>query len=195
MHRHVNQLFFGSCLIFLITINLAVAAEYDSEHALFNLPLDQLLNISVVSKESESFASSPGVVTAYDARELEALGLKNLIDFIHFVPGIEINEQLSELRTVQIRGLPANSNQKVLFMLDGVPYWMPESGDIPLSGVPIQAIERIEVIRGPGSILYGTNASTGVINVVLRKDKALSINAYNTNEGIEKYFNVYEFQV
>lgn len=147
------------------------------------MSLQQLLNVTVVSKHSESIARSPGVVSGYDARELEALGLRTLTDFLHFVPGIELNERLHELRTVQIRGLPGKSNQKVLFMLDGVPYWMPESGDIPLRGLPIQGIERIEVIRGPGSVVYGANASAGVINIISRKDNGATLNAYATTSN------------
>lgn len=160
------------------------ANSIDANDDIFSMSLLQLLNVTVVSKESESIANSPAVVTAYDARELEALGLRNLIDFIHFVPGIEINQRLGELRTVQIRGLPGNSNQKVLFMLDGVPYWMPESGDIPLYGMPIQGIKRIEVIRGPGSVVYGANASAGVINIISRDDAGSSVKAYISNNNL-----------
>ena len=48
-----------------------------------------------------------------------------------------------------------------------------EDGDIPFWGIPIATIERIEVVRGPGSVIYGTNASAGIINVVTkRKGKA-----------------------
>jgi outer membrane cobalamin receptor len=181
---HINPkgFLFGSILLMLL--QQVSANTVDTKDDLFNMSLLQLLNVTVVSKQNESIASSPGVVSAYDARELEALGLRNLIDFIHFVPGIEINERLGELRTVQIRGLPGNSNQKVLFMLDGVPYWMPESGDIPLYGLPIQGIKRIEVIRGPGSVIYGANASAGVINIVSRDDSGFSLNAYISNDNL-----------
>jgi len=70
---------------------------------------------------------------------------------------------------VFIRGLGETSNQKVLFLLDGVPYWMPDISEIPLLGIPIESISHVEVIRGPGAVYYGSNASGGVINVVTRK--------------------------
>ncbi|MDX1451652.1 MAG: TonB-dependent receptor [Oleiphilaceae bacterium] len=157
--------------------------EMVDEHQLFELPLQDLLNISVVSKQSESVARSPGVVSTYRAQDLKALGLHSLGDFIHFVPGVEINEQINRLSVVQIRGLPANSDQKILFMVDSVPYWMPENGEFPLNGIPLEAVEKIEVIRGPGSVVYGTNASAGVINVILRKDQRASVRAHLNDEG------------
>ncbi len=163
----------------LVACPLIVNAQTD--HKLFNLPLKQLLNISVVSKQSESIAQSPGVVSTYEARQLELMGLNTLAEFVHFVPGVEVNEQSGRLSIVQMRGLPATSNQKVLFMVDGVPYWMPENGEFPLYGLPIQAIEKIEVIRGPGSVVYGTNASAGVINVILRRESNLAWRIYGDN--------------
>jgi outer membrane receptor protein involved in Fe transport len=62
------------------------------------------------------------------------------------------------------------NNQKILFLLDDTPYWLAASGNIPLLAIPFDLIEKVEVIRGPGSVIYGTNASAGVIKVVTRKD-------------------------
>ncbi len=173
-----------SLLAWVVTTHSGVVAAADPEQDLFSLPLQELLNISVVSKQSEAIRNSPGIVSRYEAEDLKAMGLNTLKDFLHFVPGVEINAQINRLSVAQIRGLPANSNQKILFMLNGVPYWMPETGDFPLQGIPLEAIQRIEVIRGPGSVVYGTNASAGVINVLLRDDRQANVRAYVRDEGL-----------
>lgn len=161
--RFIVVLFF-----FLPSLN-AHSEEAFNERDIFSLPFEQLLSINVVSKKDERVAQSPAVVSTYSVTQLERLGLSSLKEFLHFVTGIEVNEALTGRSYVQIRGLPGDSNQKVLFLLNGTPYWMPENGDIPLQGVPLAAIEKIEIIRGPGSVVYGTNASGGVISVVTKQ--------------------------
>lgn len=170
-----------SATALLLCSSLSVA--HDRNPDLFSLPLQDLLNISVVSKQPESIRTSPGVVSRYSAADLKAMGLNSLEEFLHFVPGLEINAQINRLSVLQLRGLPADSNQKILFMVDGVPYWMPETGDFPLQGIPLEAVNAIEVIRGPGSVVYGTNASAGVINVLLREDASSNVRSYVTDEG------------
>jgi outer membrane receptor protein involved in Fe transport len=86
-----------------------------------------------------------------------------------------------------IRGLVEAFNQKVLFMLDGVPYWMPSHSEIPLLGMPLEAISHVEVNRGPGAVNYGSNASAGVINIITKQTPqsvvAFSAGSHNKING------------
>ena len=83
----------------------------------YSLSLEELMQIEVVSKTKESVSNSPALVSTYHAEQLLGLGLHSLKDFLHFVPGLEINETLNGGSVIQIRGLPSASNQKILFFI------------------------------------------------------------------------------
>ena len=197
------------CFSFCVSVSNSFAVDQmaggksASIDKFLSMSLEELLSVKVVSKQNESVIASPGVVSTYYREQLQNLGLHNLREFLHFVPGIEVNETLTGTTLIQIRGLPNKTNQKVLFLLDDVPYWMPASGDFPTLGLPLEGIEKIEIIRGPGSVVYGTNASAGIIKVVTRQDKRSSVNAYANQDGLfnlsyfkghqiskEKYINI-----
>ena len=75
--------------------------------------------------------------------------------------------------------------KKVLFLLDDTPYFMPSHSDIPLLGLPLSAISHVEVIRGPGAVYYGTNATAGVIKVFTKqhiKEQEMSLTLAEHNE-------------
>ena len=148
-----------------------LAAE-DPPKELTEMSLEELLtvDVSVASKKSELLSNTPAVVSSVNAADLRSFGVRTLRDALAHVPGVVIQETPVGSVSIMIRGLSETFNQKVLFLLEGVPYWMSSHGDLPLLGMPLELIERIEVIRGPGSVVYGTNASAGVINVILKKN-------------------------
>lgn len=142
----------------------------------FKLSLRDLLStkVRVTSKRDESISRSPGIVTTVHMRDLRRMGIRTLKDALELLPNVVVVATPVGTSSVSIRGLSETFNQKVLFLLEGIPYWMPSHGDIPLLGMPLELIDRIEIIRGPGSVIYGTNASGGVINVILNKRANLS---------------------
>jgi outer membrane receptor protein involved in Fe transport len=149
------------------------------------LSLEDLLSIEVevgvASTKAETIIETPAIVSRYDAADMEKMGLLTLKDILSFFPGFVLQDGKNSTM-VMIRGVSESFNQKVLFLLDGIPYYMPSHGEIPLLGTPIEAIERVEVIRGPGAVIYGTNASGGVISVVTKKDSSKAVAArVNTN--------------
>jgi len=137
-----------------------------------DLSIEELLNyrVFVTSKREESLSNSPGIITSINMDDMRSFGVRTLKDALAHVPGVLVQDAPVGTSSIMIRGLSETFNQKVLFLLEGVPEWMSSHGDIPLLGMPVEMIDRIEVIRGPGSIIYGTNASAGVINVILKKD-------------------------
>ena len=136
-----------------------------------DLSLDELSNFSVTvaSTRAESISTTPAIVSRYSPAQLKELGIHSLKDMLSFVPGVVTTTALQGHQAIMIRGLAEAFNQKVLFLIDDVPYWMPTNSDIPMLGIPMEAIDHIEVIRGPGAVYYGTNASAGVVKVVTRK--------------------------
>jgi len=104
------------------------------DHHLAGLSIVQLFNISIsiVLKKEETIASSPGIVSTYRIQDLKKLGLTTLKDIISFIPGSMVMDTHLGNTSIAIRGISENFNQKILFLIEGVPYWMPSHGDIPL---------------------------------------------------------------
>ena len=150
----------------------ADATEENNLDQLMSMTLQELLNlkVSVASIAPESVIDTPAIVSRYDKADLEKMGINTLKGMFNFVPGIIVQDSLIGAANVQIRGIDEAFNQKVLFLLDGVPYHQPSHSLIPMEGLPWEAISHIEVIRGPGAVIHGTQASSGVINVITRKD-------------------------
>ncbi len=163
INRIVTLLFFVSCHV------TANTTDHDS---LFNLTFEELLNIkvSVASAKSETVIETPAIVSRYNRIDLERMGITTLREMFNFIPGVIVQDSLVGWASVQIRGIDEAFNQKVLFLLDGVPYHQPSHSLIPMEGVPWESISHVEVIRGPGAVFYGTQASGGVFNVITRKD-------------------------
>lgn len=138
---------------------------------MMEMSLEELLSVkvSIASHHDEDITETPAIVSTYTTKDMQLMGLNRLEEILGFIPGFTIKEGVDGKSLVMIRGISQYTNQKVLFLIDGVPYWDAAHGDIPILGLPISAIERIEVIRGPGTIHYGTNASTGVIKVTTKK--------------------------
>jgi outer membrane receptor for ferrienterochelin and colicins len=113
----------------------------------------------------------PGIVTVLHGEEMAALGARTVWDALALVPGIETVRDVGGVPSVTVRGLqfPFNSgNVKVL--VDSMPGARDNAGiNSIILDLPIQLVDRIEVIRGPGSVVYGDFAYMGLIHVITRK--------------------------
>jgi len=160
----------------------------DDFESLLRLSLEDLaaLTVTVSSYKPESIVETPAIISRYDARKMAGIGLRTLQDMLSFIPGITVQDHLFGQPFVSMRGIYEGFNQKVLFLLDDTPYFMPSHSDVPILGIPIESIDHIEVIRGPGAVYYGTNATAGVIKVVTRKDKD---NSLTLRVGENRYAN------
>ncbi|HEX9418959.1 MAG TPA: TonB-dependent receptor plug domain-containing protein, partial [Methylomirabilota bacterium] len=107
-------------------------------------------------------------VTVVNGEDVQIYHYPSLTEAIRNVPGLEVTQSGSygKLSTLSIRG--ANSNQ-VQVLVDGVRVKSPTTGQVDLSDISPDQIERIEVIRGPQSTLYGADAIGGVVNIITRK--------------------------
>lgn len=172
-----------------------VYADTQSKDIL-GLSIDELLQVTVVSGTLEKVSNSPGVVSVYYPDELAEFGIHSLPELLDFAAGIDFNRSFLGSDIVEIRGLFDARNQKVLLLLDGVPYWMPSHGSIPLTGLPFVSIQKVEIIRGPASVKYGTNSSAGVINIVTRKDlrAELAVDYASFNQFRTGYRNQFELK-
>ncbi len=139
----------------------------NEQEALFEMSLEELMQVqvSVAFKKESTQRESPGIVTVITRDEIQKSGARDLIDILRLVPGFDVGFDISGAYGVAIRGIWANEG-KVLVLMDGV-----ELNDDMYSTfqyghhIPVDIIDRIEVMRGPGSVMYGESAELGVINI------------------------------
>lgn len=168
--------------IFLATALACSLLQADDQSELAPLSLEDLLNIQVTStsRRDESQHLAPGVITVISSQEISQYGARHLRDVIDRLVGMQVlsSHQRPHNKT-SIRGMNgAHQEGWEVVLLNGRPIHDGTDGgfnfDIYL-GFPLEMIDHIEVIRGPGSVIYGTNAMAGVINIVT-KDAHKSIN-------------------
>ncbi|MBI2060582.1 MAG: TonB-dependent receptor [Nitrospirae bacterium] len=114
----------------------------------------------------------PGVVTVLDAGELKGLGARNVWEALSRVPGVQPVRDSLARPSVIVRGLyfPFNAGN-IKILVDSVPLSRESAGINPfILGMPIEQVDRIEFIRGPGSVVHGDFAFMGLINIVTKKD-------------------------
>ncbi len=138
--------------------------------------IDKYTEIATKTKLNVDFV--PGMVTVMYGEDLEVRGIQNLWEALKLVPGMDISVNNMGLRHVLVRGIGNSiSSGNLKFQMNGISMNSALWGKAyPILDMPVEQIERVEVIRGPGSAVHGEFASTGVVNVITRKDKN-SINA------------------
>lgn len=126
---------------------------------------DKLL--TVASRYAQSERKAPNIVTLIDAETIRDRGYRTLGDALRDLPGIYSFLSREGRELASFRGVVSTDNNKILLLVDGVPWY---DGVYTHAWVddylPIHHVKQIEVIKGPGSAVYGTNAFAGVINVV-----------------------------
>jgi outer membrane receptor protein involved in Fe transport len=147
-----------------------------SIHDITELSLEDLLNAeSTASTKSRALnlRDSPNVMTLVTREEIQRSGARELADVLKLVPGISFGVDMYSSVYAGFRGI-WGSEGKILLLFDGHPmsellYYDTELGN----RIPVDQIERIEIVRGPGSVIYGDSAELLVINVITRSAKDL----------------------
>ncbi|MEW6218012.1 MAG: TonB-dependent receptor [Thermodesulfobacteriota bacterium] len=136
---------------------------------------------------------APATATVITAQDIADMGATDLAQALEMVPGLHVG--LSVLNrmnaTYAIRGMATQTNPHVLLLVDGVPVTATYTGSRPESfRLPVANISRIEVVRGPGSAVYGADAFAGTINVVTRESwdldgtrTGLRLGSFDTSEA------------
>jgi len=180
--KRVNYL-----IMILLALGMKVHGQ-EIEQDLFDLSLEELMNIEIVSasKKAESSFKSPLSSTVLTKDEIMASGAITIEEALRLVPGMLIREETNGNFDVHIRGndnLPPGNfnfyseNSMSLVMIDGRPVYNYANGGTFWETLPISLVdvERIEVVRGPFTALYGPNAVTGVVNIITRDPESRGI--------------------
>jgi len=139
--------------------------------------------VEVSSRTPLTSRDAPGVVTVFHRSEIEAAGVRDLLDLLQLVPGFAPGIDVGGVVDVGFRGLWGHEG-KVLFLLDGQELNEPLYSTMQLGGrIPIDLVERVEIVRGPGSAVYGGNAELAVVHVFTRRPQDLSGGAARISAG------------
>ncbi|MFL5754455.1 MAG: TonB-dependent receptor plug domain-containing protein [Bacteroidia bacterium] len=138
--------------------------------------LEKLINslIAVASKKPLNVRESPSIVSLVTEDEIKKSGARDLIDVLRMVPGIDFGTDVESVTGIGVRGNWAHEG-KVLLLIDGQ-----EMNEILFATTqfgnhyPIDNIKRIEIIRGPGSAIYGGFAEYGVINIITKQGEDIN---------------------
>ncbi len=130
-------------------------------------------SISIATGSPQPLRRAPAVATVITAEDIAAIGATNLDDVLETVPGLHVSRaSIRYVPMVVIRGIGGGNqtNPQVLMLQNGIPMTTMYNGDRGSAwiGLPLENIARIEVIRGPGSALYGADAYAGVINIITK---------------------------
>ncbi|OHC65349.1 MAG: TonB-dependent receptor [Rhodocyclales bacterium RIFCSPLOWO2_02_FULL_63_24] len=128
---------------------------------------------SLATGSKQSLRRAPAIATVITAEDIRAMGATDLDEVLESVPGLHVSRASVRFASLHfMRGIVGGgqSTPQVLFLQNGIPVTTLFNGDkgVDWVGVPVDNVARIEVIRGPGSALYGADAYAGVINVVTK---------------------------
>jgi len=140
-----------------------------------DLSFEELFNIDVIvaSKREENIYDAPGIINVITAEDIRTYGAQTLFEVLGRLPSVFATGTVSLLdNTVSFRGQADGVTPHMLILFNGRPVREGHTGGVNqhiFNIFPIDVIDRIEVIRGPGSVLYGTYAFSGVINIVTKR--------------------------
>ena len=157
-------------LVFVLS-SAAAQAQPAARPSVIDLPLEELLKVRVTtaSRVEEQLTRSTATMTVVTARDIERAGFRTVYDVLARVPGFLVSSQAT-WKLVGTRGLLADGNDHILLLIDGhaqnsiLAHGFQQQDQMPT----LEKVERIEIIRGPGSVLWGASAAHAIINIVTR---------------------------
>lgn len=128
-------------------------------------------SVSIATGTTQSLRRAPAVASVITAEDIAALGATDLDQVLETVPGLHVARAAVNYEPLYtMRGIYTGNNPQILMLLNGVPLTTLLTGSRGTiwGGYPVEHVARIEVIRGPGSALYGADAYSGVINIITK---------------------------
>ena len=154
----------GSLLLLLLS-----SAQAKDVTRIEDFDLEDLLgDVSAASRREQSRLLAPASVTVLDRRRIRASGARSIPELLREVPGVRVLRNAPGSWVVAVRGVGEIVGNEVLVLLNGEPLNRQLDGAVNWNAMPfsIEQVERVEVVRGPVSPIYGANAYTGVISIV-----------------------------
>lgn len=166
-------------LLGLVLLSFSVIADTNKKNNaqiikdLIPLSMDKLFDIKTIlaSKSLETVFNAPSSMTVFSQKELQAMGLHSVEELLNLVPGFFSSQEvvMGAGSMIAARGRTSpQASYNILVMIDGERLNTETSGGAFSinNDIPLQNVKQVEIIRGPGSALYGTSAFLGVVNIV-----------------------------
>jgi iron complex outermembrane receptor protein len=170
----LKYLFISTLLVILIAVTGGAATGEEPDN-LRMLTLDQLMDVDVVSvaKVPEKIRNTPAAIQVITQEDIRRSGVDSIPEALRLVPGLQVHRINGNQWALSARGFSSKFSNKMLVMIDGRTVYSPLFSGVywDVQDLMLDDIDRIEVIRGPGGSLWGTNAVNGIINII-SKDSA-----------------------
>jgi len=166
----------GVSLALILGVPMPGPAQTPAPHDLTQISLEDLMSVQVtsVSKKEQKLSQAGAAIYVINQEDIRRSGAVSIPDLLRMVPGIHVAQMNAHTWTISIRGFTDKYGDKVLVMIDGRSVYTPLTSGVnwDQQDVPLEDIERIEVIRGPGGTVWGANAVNGVINIITKSSAA-----------------------
>ena len=167
-----------SCLVFINWISSGIVLADGKVADYFAMSPFELaeMPVTIATGTPKPVFQSAATTSVVTADQIKSMGATQLHEVLETVPGVHASLQPNSYDyNYSIRGIANSTNSEVLILLNGTRITTPFGGTLT-SGteIPVEAIQQVEVIRGPGSALYGADAFAGVINIITKKAKDIN---------------------
>jgi outer membrane receptor protein involved in Fe transport len=125
----------------------------------------------IATGRKQTVSQAPAVASIISAKTIRQIGARDIDEVLETIPGLHVSYASGGYNPIyQIRGITSSVNSQVLMLINGTPITNVFAGDRSQAwgGMPVENISRIEVIRGPGSAIYGADAFAGTINIITK---------------------------
>lgn len=166
---------FLACVVavFCFAVRARASTGGDSPTSLANASLEDLMNTTVttVSKKEQKLSQVASAIFVITADDIARSGATNIPDLLRMVPGMDVAQITASAWAISARGLNGRFANELYVMVDGRSVYSQTTGGVfwDVLDLPLEDIDRIEVIRGPGGSVWGVNAVNGVVNIVTKK--------------------------
>ncbi len=163
-------------------------AQQPTNPDLSQASLEDLMNIQVtsVSKKEQKLSKTGAAIFVITQDDIRRSGATNIPDLLRLAPGVDVARVDANQWAISIRGFNDQYANKVLVLIDGRSVYSPSFSGVfwDMVDVPLEDIDRIEVIRGPGGTVWGANAVNGVINIITKSAAATKGGLISGRHGI-----------
>src|SRR5712671_4999990 len=166
----------GGFTTLVLAISMAIPAEAlpsGKSEDLANASIENLMNMQVssVSRRQKELRSTSAAVYVITSDDIRRSGITDIADLFRMVPGMNVAQSTSSVWAVSARGFNAQYSTKLLVTVDGRSVYDPSFSGVfwNLQNLVLEDIDRIEVIRGPGATMWGSNAVNGVISITTKR--------------------------
>ncbi len=151
----------------VISVEIPAGQTISVEFRLEETVIESPTLVVTASKKAQSFQDVPNSVSLISLKEIERRNKTYLNEVLEYTPGVYMMEGDVNIRGSS--GFSLGAGSRVLFLVDGIPMMPGDSGDIKWDLVPLSQIDRVEIVKGAGSALYGSHALGGVINIITKE--------------------------